>query len=88
MNGYDHELEDDKHPSIEELRQRKAQLENENSDLEIRIQESRKLKAKLQESKKDGKKLVHHREKLKNLKSVRQGSSQNVGNHQVYHQYS
>ncbi|XP_031551853.1 lamin-like protein [Actinia tenebrosa] len=80
MNDHEHEfLEDDKTPStIEELKRRKAQLENENSDLSMKLQEGQRLKTKLQESRKDGKKLVHNREKLKNLKSERQETSHNV----------
>lgn len=51
---------------IEELLRRKAELEEQNSNLSSRLQDGEKIKNELKEARRDSQKLLHHREKLKN----------------------
>jgi hypothetical protein len=64
--------------TIEDLLRQKSELEGENSGLFTKLQEGQKLKTQLREARKDSKKLIHHRDKLKNLKSERSGTSHAV----------
>ncbi|KXJ25709.1 uncharacterized protein LOC110244163 [Exaiptasia diaphana] len=54
---------------IEELLKRKAELEEQNSNLSSRLQDGEKIKNELKEARRDSQKLLHHREKLKNQAS-------------------
>lgn len=54
---------------IEDLRRRKAELEEKNSGLASKLQDGEQIKTKLKEARKDSQKLLHHREKLKSKAS-------------------